>query len=118
MKKLFAILFLLIFSTSTVSASEVFPDIGTRNKTAIDFLYQTGIIQGYPDGRFRPRKPLNRAELLKLVMSGIGIAPDSNYKNCFPDVREEWFAPFVCYAKGQRVDWWLYRWHFSTRPAY
>jgi len=101
MKKLFAALFVFVFSVSVVSASEVFPDIGTRNKTAIEFLHQTGTIQGYPDGRFRPRKPLNRAELLKVVMSGIGITPDASYRDCFPDVQKEWFAPFVCYAKEQ-----------------
>ncbi len=33
-----------------------------------------------------------------------GITPQiEEYKNCFPDVKEQWFAPYVCYAKS--ADW-------------
>lgn len=102
MKKLLILFALLALSISPIHASsEVFPDVGTRNQAAIEFLHQVDVIQGYPDGTFRPRKPLNRAELLKVVMLGMGISPTAEYQNCFPDVKQEWFAGFVCYAKNQ-----------------
>ncbi|HBB03898.1 TPA: hypothetical protein DCZ39_03280 [Patescibacteria group bacterium] len=27
----------------------------------------------------------------------------ANKTNCFPDVRTEWFAPYVCYAKTNNI---------------
>ncbi len=72
-----------------------------KNQTAIQYLYDNGVISGYPDGTFKPNNTLNRAELLKILAGGKNVKPtlDQGYKNCFPDVKEEWFAPYVCYAK-------------------
>lgn len=74
----------------------------SQNKTAIEYLNEKGVIGGYSDGTFRPLNTVNRAELLKILVGGKGAAPSADtYKNCFPDVTVEWFAPFVCYAKEQ-----------------
>jgi len=64
-----------------------------------------GVIEGYEDGTFKPNKEINRAELMKLMVYGwLGEAPDvEDYNNCFPDVTDEWFAPYVCYA--QEEEW-------------
>ncbi len=71
-----------------------------RNRDAIKYLYQNQIISGYPDLTFRPDTTVNRAELMKILVGGQGKNPDPNqFKNCFPDVSEEWFAPYICYAK-------------------
>ncbi len=78
-------------------------DVSTsKNKGAIEYLNGKGVIGGYPDGTFRPLNTVNRAELLKILVGGKGAAPTADtYNNCFPDVTNEWFAPFVCYAKEQ-----------------
>lgn len=83
---------------------EIFSDVELTNPNseAINFLRNSGIISGYPDGTFKPLNPLNRAELLKILIEGIGYSPDeSTYKNCFPDVKEDWYARYVCFAKKQ-----------------
>gem|GEM_PF-3137947 len=73
-----------------------------KNRTAIMYLKDRGIINGYSDGTFKPDKTVNRAELLKILVEGKGVTPDANqYGNCFKDVKTEWFAPYVCYAKEQ-----------------
>lgn len=65
-------------------------------------LYELGIIQGYDDGTFKPNNTVNRAELLKILIEGLGIEPDEDvYRDCFFDVTDEWYAPHVCYAKEQ-----------------
>lgn len=82
--------------------TEGFPDVPAThdNYRAILYLQANNVIDGYPDGTFQPEKTLNRAELTKLLVTGQGLSPDPNtYKNCFPDVAEEWFAVYVCYAK-------------------
>ena len=69
---------------------------------AIQYLFEAGVISGYPDGTFKPENTVNRAELLKILVGGKGVTPQiADYKNCFPDVEEDWFAPYVCYAKEQ-----------------
>ena len=80
-----------------------FSDVsGSPNAIAIQYLSDKGVIGGYPDGTFRPRNTVNRAELAKFLVGGTGATPSvSQYNNCFPDVTTEWFAPFVCYAKAQ-----------------
>lgn len=73
-----------------------------KNRNAIDYLQGAGVINGYADGTFKPENTVNRAELLKILIEGKGINPDgSEYKNCFLDVKEEWFAKYVCYAQEQ-----------------
>ncbi|MFC1616527.1 S-layer homology domain-containing protein, partial [Patescibacteria group bacterium] len=63
------------------------------------------VVNGYPDGTVRPQNTINRAELVKVLVEGLyegeGTFADNHsgtYKNCFPDVKEQWFAPHVCYA--------------------
>ena len=79
-----------------------FSDVSTshKNLAAILFLYSKGIVGGYSDGTFKPDKTINRAELLKILVEGIGLKPSvDEHNNCFPDVKNEWYAPYVCYAK-------------------
>lgn len=67
---------------------------------AVDYLLDQKVIQGFPDGTFRPDSPINRAEFLKIVMSAAG--KNTGGQNCFPDVKEDWFAPYVCAAHKQK----------------
>jgi S-layer homology domain/GEVED domain/Bacterial Ig domain len=81
-----------------------FPDVSGDHMyvEAIQFMKDSGIFEGYPDGTYQPDKVLNRAEQLKVYMLLHGLDPDADtYKNCFPDVKDEWFARFVCFAKVQ-----------------
>lgn len=78
-----------------------FPDVRDNhpNATAINGLFNSKVINGYPDGTFQPDGEINRAELTKMVVA-TKVKPDPDvYNNCFPDVKEEWFAPYICYAK-------------------
>jgi endonuclease YncB( thermonuclease family) len=101
MKKIITLIIALLF-IGTVYAVALNDVAGNKNETAINYLYENGVISGYSDGSFQPDKTLNRAELLKILVGGMGVQPSAaEYKNCFPDVKEEWFAPYVCYAKMQ-----------------
>lgn len=48
-------------------------------------IKNTGVISGYPDGSFMPEKLVTRAEMLKMVMSAMGIRRASNTKSKFID---------------------------------
>lgn len=71
------------------------------------YLKNNSIFKGYEDGTFKPDSLINRAELLKSVMTAKAVVTgktnengSSDLKNCFTDVHEEWFAKYVCDAKN------------------
>ncbi|MDX9970354.1 MAG: S-layer homology domain-containing protein [Candidatus Gracilibacteria bacterium] len=73
------------------------------NYKAMAFLFEEEVINGYSDGTFKPDGLINRAELMKMISAIMYRGEmDSNmasYKNCFSDVKEEWFATYVCFGK-------------------
>lgn len=83
---------------ATVGLSDI---AGHKYQTAIEYLYGKKVIGGYPDGTFKPDIQINRAELLKILVGGAGfVDPDATkYKDCFPDVKTQWYAKYVCFAK-------------------
>jgi|GEM_PF-6650078 len=77
-------------------------DIATSPyKDAIGNLKQKGIIGGYPDGTYKPKNAINRAEFIKIVMGAVGLPAGGS--NCFSDVNDEWFAGYACTAKVQGI---------------
>lgn len=92
-------------ATSKPTAAAPFPDVDPSRESydAILSLRERGIINGYSDGTFRPDIGINRAEFIKILVAGYRSGGMRNEGNCFTDVREEWFAPYVCEAK--RLEW-------------
>lgn len=83
----------------------IFTDVITKhqNFTAIEYLVKIGTLKGYDDGSFKPSNTINRAEFAKMLVTGQGFSPDKNtYKNCFSDVIDDWYAPYVCFAKEKK----------------
>ena len=83
-----------------------FSDItpASAHLAAILGLTERGIISGYSNGTFGPDLQINRAEFLKILV-GATKKPELEISGtkCFPDVEDEWFAPFVCYAKARKL---------------
>ena len=100
---LYSCLFVVFLSvSSTTSAFAAFPDtLASWYRDSIQVLHGTGILDGYEDGFFRPRNPINRAEMLKIVMIATNTtAIGDPTTRCFPDVDPEaWYAPHICRAK-------------------
>ncbi len=84
-----------------------FTDIAAHTYSdAIVALCEAGIIEGYRDevgdltGLVGANNLLNRAESQTILTRSVfGEPAVGNYKNCFPDTNEQWFAVYVCYAK-------------------
>jgi hypothetical protein len=86
-----------------------------QNYAAINYLYQKGIIQGYPDGTYKPGNIITRAEFTKIAIKS--KFDDTEIDNCitqniqpnllfvfFPDVRRnQWFAKYICVAKENGI---------------
>lgn len=84
-------------------ANGPFPDVSSDHEyvDSIQFMLDNLVFEGYPDGTFQPDRVLNRAEQLKVYMLIHGLDPSADdYNNCFPDVKDEWFARFICLAEA------------------
>lgn len=86
-----AVILLLAFSQmAPVHAASNFLDVSVShpNYQAIQYLKDRLIINGYPDGLFRPDGVVTRAEILKIAANGAGIATNSfaGQSSTFPDV--------------------------------
>lgn len=62
----------------------------------IKALYDSGVVEGYGDGVFLPNNAINRAEFLKIAMEYFKVSTGG--ADCFIDVKNEWFAKYVCAA--------------------
>jgi hypothetical protein len=93
--------FARVYDTSNLPYSDAPQDRSTA--IAVSVLTTEKIVQGNPDGTFRPDALLNRAEFLKIAM---GLLPDTTPEvefelTCFPDIFvNAWYAPYVCRAKA------------------
>jgi hypothetical protein len=104
MKKLFALflgLMLMLPMTASADFELAFTDVKASHSNfhAIEALSAFDVIGGYEDGTYRPDNTINRAEIVKILVLGLGNDPDAAvYKDCFPDVTDQWFARHVCFA--------------------
>ena len=62
------------------------------------------IVKGYPDGSFKPKQAITRAELLKIILLSANIDTAGEHETCFLDVaKEDWFVDIVCTAKAMGI---------------
>lgn len=103
--RLTAVLISLLFPAGAFAS---FPDVPAsehENAAAVDYAELRDIVQGYPDGSFKPDRPINRAEFTKIVVRS--VFTEEMIETCmrgsaavFPDVpADAWYAKYVCTAK-------------------
>ncbi len=100
MKKIFLLILILLLTLASfvnVYAHD-FPDISkdTILEEAVGLLSGYGIIQGYPDGTFKPDKQVTRAEMAKIVTIAAGYYEYSrNMTSVYEDMSEHWAENYV-----------------------
>jgi hypothetical protein len=77
---------------------KTFVDV-TKNywaRNPIEYLATLGIMNGYPDGTFKPDKPLTRGELAALLVKAKGFEVKPVKNGVFKDIKpNNWVAPYV-----------------------
>ncbi len=107
MKKAFACLMAaLIVCTSAVPAL-AFSDISSgATAQSVEILQMMGVMQGFPDGSFRPGTVLTRAQFCKMAIVALGAQTDTaKYRDytIFYDVRaSHWASGFVNMAVREK----------------
>jgi hypothetical protein len=88
----------IIKDSETMSENSLFADIGEIHPhyRAIKFLKNEGVIEGYPDGTFKPENTVSRVEVIKFILEGIDA--DLKYARSlnFSDTdKKEWYAGYL-----------------------
>lgn len=69
---------------------------------AVDVLSAIGILDGYPDGTFRPANTIKRSEMAKMiaVLSNAGDDVSDLYASActFADAKNDWAASYIAYC--------------------
>ena len=102
-----------IFPITNTSAATTFTDTRTYiYRESITFLANRGVVKWYPDWTFWPNKDITRAELMKIILEW-AKANIWSWNNCFSDVKDQWYAPYICYAKVNKLAKWYPDWTFK-----
>lgn len=102
----FALAITILATTANASTKgQTYSDVTKAhpNFEAIEELSGRLIINGNPDGTFRPNNPINRAELTKMVTEMMEVVKPGLYnEECFNDIEmDQWYTEPVCRAKSQ-----------------
>ena len=81
------------------STSNVYPDVkaGQWYNNAISTMTKAGIVDGYPDGTFRPNAPITRAEMAKIISL---FAKLDKSESRFSDIAGHWAEAYIRLAAG------------------
>ena len=85
--------------------AQVFADVPGSHTygSAITYLKNNGIVNGYGDNTFRPDNNLNRAESVKIILTANDINTQGS-TTTFTDVpKEAWFAPYIATAVANNI---------------
>jgi hypothetical protein len=97
----------LVFTMAAPAFAAVPADVkGTNAEEAVAKLSSLGILQGYPDGTFRPDNTITRAEFSKIVAYAGGFGKAAEYLGAtntgFSDVSaNHWAAGYVAVAANK-----------------
>ncbi len=99
---LLGILALTVLFSVEVQAAPSFPDIqGNWAQKELQALTDQGVINGYPDGTFKPDQTIDRAEFAKLTAKLFKYQPAASVK--FPDANASWANSYITGVAAQKV---------------
>jgi hypothetical protein len=98
MKKLTSLILVLALLVGSMSISFAAPsDVTDEDQIeAIDVLTALGVVDGYPDGTYKPENVVTRAEMAKLIVTQLGYANlVSEQTVSFSDVNGHWASGYI-----------------------
>ena len=69
---------------------------------AVSTITKCGILEGYPDGTFRPDAPITRAELATIISRFDARFGKLDITESFPDAKEHWAEDYIEFAAMRR----------------
>src|SRR4051794_41180604 len=93
----FALLLSVLMPMMAFGAPSQLKDIGdSYAQKEIQVLVDAGIMSGYDDYSFQPKKAVSRAELAKIIVLSLGLKENPEKAAAFQDVDPKiWYRGFV-----------------------
>ena len=91
----------LVLPATDVEAASRFKDVPSTQwaYNYVEDISNRNIINGYPDGTFRPNNSLTREQAAKIIVNAVGILYEGKVAD-FPDVAtDSWSSPYIAAAK-------------------
>lgn len=89
---------------NAVTNMEVFSDLHTSDwaKTAVNYLYSKGIVNGKGNGKFEPEALVTREEFVKMLLCAFGTEVKMYEMPFYDVVNGEWYHSYIAtaYSKG------------------
>lgn len=103
-KKLVALVlaFAMVLSMNTMAFAANFSDVTDADQVeAVALMSELGVINGYPDGTFKPSQVVTRAEMAKMVVEALGYGNLAGSSAAsFTDTAGHWANGHIALANG------------------
>ncbi|SHJ60857.1 S-layer homology domain-containing protein [Dethiosulfatibacter aminovorans DSM 17477] len=106
MKKILSLVLviaLVLGSFSFAFAATPSDVVDTDYEEAVETLIALGVVNGYPDGTYKPAKVVTRAEMAKLLMVELGYADLAGGTANFSDTAGHWAEGYIALAAGLNI---------------
>lgn len=85
------------------TTSKIFNDIkGHWGKSHIEYLVEKNILTGYPDGTFKPDKPITRAEASTVLVKQLNLKT-KDLDLAFDDIKKHWGKDYINAATKEGI---------------
>ncbi len=85
-------------SVTSVPEGMTFSDFSAISQDkvqAVQKAVEQGLLNGFPDGRFDPKKTLSRQELAVILSKALHLLPESSAASSFSDTTQSWATPYI-----------------------
>ena len=107
MKKILSLVLVLSLVLGTFSfAFAATPEdvVGEDYQEAVETLMALGVVNGYPDGTYKPEKAVTRAEMTKLLVEAQGYGELAmGAKASFTDAQGHWAEAYIGFAASMDI---------------
>ena len=87
--------------------SSIFPDLPTSS-WCHNYAYtarSNNILQGYPDGTFRPNQKVTEIEALKIILNSLQVRLPTVTRDLYIDVHStDWWAPYIAFVENNNLS--------------
>jgi len=107
MKKILSLVLVLSLVLGTFSfAFAATPEdvVDTDYEKAVETLMALGVVDGYPDGTYKPEKAVTRAEMAKLLIEALGYGELAEGATAsFTDAQGHWAESYIGFAASMDI---------------
>lgn len=84
-----------LIDKENVNVGHLFSDVGSSEEELVSFFTSAGIVEGYPNGTFRSKRGLTRAEFVVIMSRVLKLSIESKGVATLSDVKGHWSENYI-----------------------